>query len=103
MVQSDNQRHMDDEEINDGELREGLILQLQRWRVNQEGEERWTACHKEVANAKKKIKEMLPLDGQPHRYVLDDCVIEVTAERPGGHREFEVSVRQDVKIRRVDE
>jgi len=103
MVQQNNQRQFDDEEIQDGEARENLILQLRRWQVNQEGEERWAACHKEVTNAKKKIKGLLSLDGQPHRYVLDDCVIEITAERPGGHREFDASARQDVRIRRVQE
>jgi hypothetical protein len=103
MVQSDNQRQFDDEEIHDGELRENLILQLRRWQTNQEGEDLWKAAHKQVVDAKKKIKGLLPLDGQPHRYVLDDCVIEITAERPGGHREFDASARQDVKIKRVAE
>ena len=103
MVQSDNQRQFDDEEIHDGELRENLILQLRSWQTNQAGEDLWKAAHKEVVASKKKIKELLPLDGQPHRYVLDDCVIEITAERPGGHREFDASARQDVRIKRVQE
>lgn len=104
-VNENQQRHMDDEEIQDGELREALVMQLRRWRENQEAEERWAEAHKGVNRAKKKIKELLGvhLDGNPHRFILDDCIIEITAVRPGGHREFDASDRQDVKVQRADE
>ena len=91
MAKVEAQIHMEDEFLQDETLVANLQEQLDILETHREG-------HLKFGNADRKIKAMVPWDGEPHRYRIGPHVIELTNKEGGREVEYTTQPGYSVKV-----